>query len=100
MSIARNMVSFAIEHALLICRGRWLPEFGAAQSFDPFLDSDAVANFPTLNYSVRDVRRAGDALKGHILWDSPDDQANALVVFAIANSWRDFSRVSYEAATL
>ena len=31
----------------------------------------AVVNFPTLNYSIRDVRRAGDELKGHIAWDSP-----------------------------
>lgn len=47
-----------------------------------------VADFPSLAYSKKDVLRAGEALKGDLLW-TDETSANVLQVFQIANSWRD-----------
>ena len=47
-----------------------------------------VADFPQLEYSMREVRRVGDILKGEIAWS--DDRATELKdIFRIANNWRD-----------
>jgi Region found in RelA / SpoT proteins len=48
----------------------------------------AVSNFPQFDYSMRDVRRAGDALRGDLIWN--DETADSIrEIFKIANNWRD-----------
>jgi ppGpp synthetase/RelA/SpoT-type nucleotidyltranferase len=56
---------------------------------DPsLLDGLDVADFPKLEYSMREVRRVGDMLKGDVVWS--DDRAEELKdVFRVANNWRD-----------
>jgi (p)ppGpp synthase/HD superfamily hydrolase len=46
-----------------------------------------VSEYPQLEYSKKDVVRAGDALKGQLVW-SPESAADIRRVFSIANSWR------------
>lgn len=46
-----------------------------------------VSEFPQLEYSKKDVVRAGDALKGRLVW-TPESAADIQRVFSIANSWR------------
>ena len=46
-----------------------------------------VSEYPQLEYSLKDVVRAGKALKGDLVW-TPETQADIRAVFSIANSWR------------
>jgi (p)ppGpp synthase/HD superfamily hydrolase len=47
-----------------------------------------VADFPSFEYSMREVRRAGDALRGDLIWTAEsEDQIRE--VFKVANNWRD-----------
>jgi hypothetical protein len=47
-----------------------------------------MADFPRFEFSMRDVRRAGDALRGDLIWN--DETADSIRdVFKIANNWRD-----------
>lgn len=46
-----------------------------------------VSEFPQLEFSKKDVVRAGDALKGRLTW-TPESAADIHRVFSIANSWR------------
>jgi hypothetical protein len=47
-----------------------------------------MAEFPQFRYTMGDVRRAGEALRGQILWC--DDSAEEIKeIFRIANNWRD-----------
>jgi hypothetical protein len=47
-----------------------------------------VSDFPRFEYSMRDVRRAGDALRGELTWT--DETAEQIrEIFRIANNWRD-----------
>lgn len=46
-----------------------------------------MSEFPQLEYSKKDVVRAGNALKGRLVW-TPEGEADIHRVFAIANSWR------------
>jgi hypothetical protein len=46
-----------------------------------------VSEFPQLEYSKKDVVRAGNALKERMVW-TPDSAAEIQRVFSIANSWR------------
>lgn len=49
---------------------------------------DLVADFPRFQYTMRDVRRAGEALAADLIWT--DDSAESIrQVFSIANNWRD-----------
>lgn len=65
------------------------PESVGAWSVLPVgLDDLTVADFPRFEYSMRAVRRVGDALKGDLHWS--DDRADELKeMFRIANNWRD-----------
>jgi ppGpp synthetase/RelA/SpoT-type nucleotidyltranferase len=45
-------------------------------------------SYPSLQYSIADVRKAGKALAGSIIWDESRRQ-EILDIFAIAHSWRD-----------
>lgn len=47
-----------------------------------------MSTYPSLQYSIADVRRAGKALSGSIIWDENRRQ-EILDTFAIAHSWRD-----------
>ena len=47
-----------------------------------------MAEFPQFQYAIRDVRRAGDALRGNIAW-SEDSAEEIKEIFRIANNWRD-----------
>jgi hypothetical protein len=47
-----------------------------------------VSNYPHLEYSRHDVRRAGERLAGPILWDDTDHE-EIYRTFAIATNWRD-----------
>jgi len=47
-----------------------------------------MAEFPHLEFEITDVRRAGDALRHSIPWDTEQDQADALDIFKVAHSWR------------
>lgn len=46
-----------------------------------------VSEFPQLKYSKKDVVRAGNALKGRLVW-TPESAEDIHRVFAVANSWR------------
>lgn len=46
-----------------------------------------VSEFPQLEYSKKDVVRAGNSLKERMVW-TPDSAAEIQRVFSIANSWR------------
>jgi hypothetical protein len=61
----------------------------ALADFDPLWKSEAVANYPVLQFSLNDVRRAGEALKGQLPWGGEKDREDALRIFSIANNWRD-----------
>jgi hypothetical protein len=55
---------------------------------DPIPDIGPVAEFPRFEYSMRDVRRAGEALAGDLIWT--DGTAESIrQVFRIANNYRD-----------
>jgi ppGpp synthetase/RelA/SpoT-type nucleotidyltranferase len=48
----------------------------------------SVSDFPRFEYSMGDVRRAGEALAGDLIWT--DETANKIrEIFKIANNWRD-----------
>ncbi len=47
-----------------------------------------MADFPRLEFSMHDVKRAGEALKGEILWDEAKRE-DLLAIFRVANSWLD-----------
>lgn len=51
------------------------------------LDFD-VSAFPVLEYSNKRVLRAGEALRGNLIW-TPETEAEIRETFKIANSWRD-----------
>jgi hypothetical protein len=55
----------------------------------PALSSDEfdVSDYPQLEYSKKDVVRAGNALREALIW-GPDTKAEIEKVFSIANSWR------------
>jgi hypothetical protein len=53
-----------------------------------FWDDIDVADFPRLEYSKRDVRRAGDALKTDLVWSDESSNEDIFQIFAIANNWR------------
>lgn len=46
-----------------------------------------VSEFPQLEYSKKDVVRAGNALRGRLDWN-PESEADIQRIFSIANSWR------------
>lgn len=46
-----------------------------------------MSEFPKLEYSNRDVIRAGEALEGEIFW-SKEREADIRQTFSVANSWR------------
>jgi ppGpp synthetase/RelA/SpoT-type nucleotidyltranferase len=50
------------------------------------LDRFAVSEFPQLEFSKNDVKRAGKALQGKLLW-TPEDEDEILNTFRVANSW-------------
>jgi hypothetical protein len=59
-----------------------------------------MADFPQFQYAMRDVRRAGDALRGEVMW-TEDSAEEIKEIFRIANNWRDshmypMRRVRYE----
>jgi Region found in RelA / SpoT proteins len=54
-----------------------------ALCFDEF----DVSEYPQLEYSKKDVVRAGEALRGNLVW-GPDTKAEIEKVFSVANSWR------------
>ena len=47
-----------------------------------------MTDFPKLEFSMHDVKRAGEALRGEILWDE-SKREELLDIFSIANSWID-----------
>lgn len=55
--------------------------------FVPGFDEIDVSEFPQLEYSKKDVIRAGEALKDQLIW-SPEGKTEIQRVFSIANSWR------------
>jgi hypothetical protein len=55
-------------------------------SSDNLYEAD-VSDFPQLEYSKKDVVRAGKALVGQLGWE-PDERAATERIFSIANSWR------------
>src|ERR1700694_39492 len=56
------------------------------------LDSDIgrpVADFPSFDFSMKEVRRAGEALAGAVPWNNEQEAEEARRVFHIAHNWRD-----------
>lgn len=47
-----------------------------------------MSKFPHFEYSVRDVRRAGEVISGDLLW-TPEREEEIRRAFTIANNWRD-----------
>jgi hypothetical protein len=61
-----------------------------------------MLTFPHFEHSVYDVRRAGKALTGDLVW-SPESRDSIIEIFKIANGWRDshavpMRRLRYELA--
>jgi Region found in RelA / SpoT proteins len=53
-----------------------------------FMAGHPLSDFPRFEYSMRDVRRAGEALAGDLIWT--DETADGIrEIFRIANNWRD-----------
>lgn len=48
----------------------------------------AMRDFPKFEYTMHDVKRAGEALKGDVPW-SEDTRDELLAIFKIANNWID-----------
>lgn len=48
----------------------------------------SVADFPKFEFTMHDVKRAGEALKGDLIWDE-SHRDDVLNVFKVANSWID-----------
>jgi (p)ppGpp synthase/HD superfamily hydrolase len=48
----------------------------------------SVSDFPSFDYSMKDVLRAGEALAGKMLW-TDDTGPRIREVFSIASNWRD-----------
>lgn len=46
-----------------------------------------MPEFPKLNYTMKEVVRAGESLKGKLVW-STENQDEIQKIFAIANNWR------------
>jgi len=59
-----------------------------------------MSEFPHFEYSMGDVRRAGEALAGNLIWT--EESADRIrEIFRIANNWRDshalpIGRLRYE----
>lgn len=64
------------------------PEAGLAHYGPSELPDESVADYPKLDFPMREVRRVGEVLKGDIIW-SVDREAEIRRIFQIANSWRD-----------
>ncbi len=72
--------------------GRWVSVMTNAANLcevarDQFNGVFDVSEFPQLEFSKKDVIRAGMSLKGNIVW-VPESEDEILKVFRIANSWR------------
>lgn len=52
------------------------------------LSEAELAQFPHLEYSMKQVLRAGEALEGDVLWGESSKE-QAIEIFRIAHSWRD-----------
>jgi ppGpp synthetase/RelA/SpoT-type nucleotidyltranferase len=48
-----------------------------------------VADYPNFKYSMKEVRRAGEALAGVVPWNNEQEAEEARHVFHIAHNWRD-----------
>jgi hypothetical protein len=58
-----------------------------------------VPEFPRLEYTMGDVRRAGEALATDLIWT--DETAETIrQVFRIANNWRDSKILRATAAVI
>jgi ppGpp synthetase/RelA/SpoT-type nucleotidyltranferase len=62
-----------------------------------------VSDFPSFDYSMKDVLRAGEALAGVVPWNNDEEATRALHVFRVAHNWRDshaypMRKVRYELA--
>jgi hypothetical protein len=58
-----------------------------------------VPEFPHLEYTMRDVRRAGEALATDLIWT--DETAETIrQVFRTANNWRDSKILRATAAVI
>lgn len=51
-------------------------------------DDIAMTDFPRFEYTMHDVKRAGEALKGDLVW-SEDRRDDLLAIFKIAHNWID-----------
>lgn len=51
-------------------------------------DGLEMADFPPFEYTMHDVKRAGEALKSELIW-SEDRREELLKIFKIANNWID-----------
>jgi hypothetical protein len=48
-----------------------------------------VADFPSFDFSMKEVRRAGEALAGAVPWNNDQEAEEARRIFHIAHNWRD-----------
>ena len=55
----------------------------------PELVLASVADFPSFDYSMKDVLRAGEALAGAVPWNNEQEADAARQVFKIAHNFRD-----------
>ena len=53
-----------------------------------YLDGDDMADFPKFEYTMHEVKRAGEALRGDIIW-SEERKDDLLEIFNVANNWLD-----------
>jgi hypothetical protein len=62
---------------------------GAESDFACGIEGRPVADFPSFNFSMKEVRRAGELLAGAVPWNNEQEAEEARRVFHIAHNWRD-----------
>jgi ppGpp synthetase/RelA/SpoT-type nucleotidyltranferase len=65
-----------------------IPPVQAESYCDLQSDIGSVADFPRFDFSMRDVKRAGEVIAGELPW-SPETEPKIKEAFHIANNWRD-----------
>lgn len=48
----------------------------------------SMSDFPKFDYSMKQVLRAGEALRGELLW-TDETSPEVIEIFRIANNWRE-----------
>jgi hypothetical protein len=64
-----------------LSRGRDSTDYEAVEAWP-------MTDYPVLGYSMKRIRRVGEALAGNMVW-SPEREPEIREIFEVANNWRD-----------